>query len=131
MCGGSSPIRWFRWTRKAALADVGTEGSYAVPRFLSSVYAELSPGPLGHAALSQLVKLAQVGTAYESVPLILKAMVDPQVTQLSVGILDWAAQAMAAGGRTDVAGQATYTWSAESQKEGRAALERLTTDRNP
>jgi hypothetical protein len=114
------------------LADVAAEQNYAAPRFLRDVYNQLPAGPLRDAALWQLVKLAQVGTAYESVPLLLTAMGDAHTDQqVRVGILDWTASALADGGRMNLADQAQYTWPADVQKDARAALEKLKTDRNP
>jgi len=114
------------------LADVAAEQSYPATRFLRTVYDELPAGPLRDMTLGQILRLARVGTAYESVPALLKAMNDPKTNQqVRVGILDWTAEALAAGGKMNLADQGEYIWSADLQKDARAAVEQARSDRNP
>jgi len=114
------------------LAIVGEEKHYFAARFLRETADALPSGPMKDAAIWQLVKLAKVGTAYESFPRLLEWMVQDKTDQdIRVAIMEWAAESLGARGRVRVADQAWYIWPEPLQKQAREDIERLTRDRNP
>jgi hypothetical protein len=101
-------------------------------RFLRQMCETLPAGAMRDAATWQLLKLAKVGTAYESIPLLLGWMLDAKTDQaIRVAVMEWAAKSLARKGRLPIADQASYTWPDALQKQARDGLQALTKDRNP
>lgn len=118
--------------RGRLLAAVAAERHYLAARFLREQCDALPPGPMRDAAIGDLLALAKVGTGYEAIPLLLKAMGDASVAQRQRELLlAWAEESLARGGRQTIAEQAWYTWPEALRKDTLDQIERLTKDRNP
>ena len=114
------------------LALVGDEQHYFAARFLREMAEALPAGPLRDAAVWQLLKLAKLGTAYESIPLLLGKMTDLNTKQdIRVAILDWTAESLRQAGRLPIDDQAMYAWPDGLLKQARDQVQRLTQDANP
>lgn len=114
------------------LAIVADEKHYFAAQFIRRQCDTLPAGAMRDAAVWQLLKLAKVGPAYESIPQLLEWMVDPKTDQtIRVATLDWVADALARGTPTSIADQAWYAWPEALCKKARQAIQRLTMDRNP
>jgi len=113
------------------LAQVADEKHYWAADFIRDQCDALPQGPLRDAAFGQLLRLAKVGTAYESIPLLVDSMTSPRLDpQVRAAILDWTVESLIQKGRLTIAGQAAYQWPEVLQKEARDEIVRLRNDRN-
>jgi hypothetical protein len=117
------------------LAAIGEEKHYFAARFIRDFTEKQPPGPTRDGAIWQLLKLARVGTAYESIPLLLGWMTDEGTNQeFRVAIMDWAVERLTESVQrpfTYIGFQAWYYWPETLQKQAREALQKLTKDSNP
>jgi len=114
------------------LVKIAGEKHYFAARLLRETADGLTPGPMRDAAIGGLTDLAKFGTAYESIPLLLQAMNDANMAQLTrENLLAWAADALAANGRARIGDQAWYVWPEALRKSALEAIAQMTKDRNP
>jgi len=114
------------------LVKVAAEKHYFAARFLRETTEGMKPGPMRDAAIGCLTDLAKFGAGYEAVPLLVQALNDPNVAQLTrENLLVWVADALAAKGRVHIDDQAWYVWPEALRQSAREAVEQMTKDRNP
>jgi len=119
--------------KKTVLANVAEERHIFAARFLRDVFlAPESPACVKDSALAHLVVLAKFGTAYESMPLLLKAMLDEGTpTEVRISILEWVSQILQRQGRQLLADQLSYEYPKALQARALEAIQRMSSDRNP
>lgn len=118
--------------RLKILADVAAEKHYFAARFIRGACEFLPKGEARDAAIGHLVELAKFGTAYESVPYLVKTLSDEDVpSKTRQVLLDWLGKLLMGRGFDKLAMQAGYRYPVQVLEGARAAIQSLSTGRDP